>query len=149
MPPIEVYISTNQGVSWSHHSTPVQRGDSSHGLWEPHIQQLWWFGQMIANTDMHSGNLSFFLDDALPLMPCPSYDMLPMLYRPDNSGGLSVLDYQPPPPRPGVLSEWRKAATWATTLWERVAAHPEISRDFRDIAGANRTTLLRLRERFE
>ncbi|GGA26008.1 RICIN domain-containing protein [Dyella nitratireducens] len=37
-PAIEVYTSTNQGVSWSYHSTPVQRGDSSHGLWEPEFE---------------------------------------------------------------------------------------------------------------
>ena len=37
-PAIEVYTSTNQGVSWSYHSTPVQRGDSSHGLWEPDFE---------------------------------------------------------------------------------------------------------------
>ena len=37
-PAIEVYISTNQGASWSYHSTPVQRGDSSHGLWEPQFE---------------------------------------------------------------------------------------------------------------
>jgi len=37
-PAIEVYSSTNQGVSWSYHSTPVQRGDSSHGLWEPQFE---------------------------------------------------------------------------------------------------------------
>lgn len=113
-----------------------------------YIRQLWWFGQMIANTDMHFGNLSFFLDDAMPLTPCPSYDMLPMLYRPDNSGGLSVRDYQPPPPRPDVLSHWQSAAAWATSFWERVATHPEISRGFRDIAGENQIKLLRLRERF-
>ncbi|RDS79441.1 hypothetical protein DWU98_17945 [Dyella monticola] len=37
-PAIEVYTSTNQGVSWSYHSTPVQGGDSSHGLWEPEFE---------------------------------------------------------------------------------------------------------------
>lgn len=113
-----------------------------------HIQQLWWFGQMIANTDMHFGNLSFFLDDALPLLPCPSYDMLPMLYRPDSSGGLSVRDYQPLPPRPDALRTWQDAAMWATAFWESVAVHPEISGDFRGIAGDNRSKLMRLRERF-
>ncbi|XRD91069.1 type II toxin-antitoxin system HipA family toxin YjjJ [Dyella nitratireducens] len=113
-----------------------------------YVQRLWWFGQMIANTDMHFGNLSFFLDDAVPLTPCPSYDMLPMLYRPGSSGGLPVRDYQPPPPRPDVLSPWQEAAVWATAFWERVAAHPEISRDFREIARSNQAKLIQLRARF-
>jgi len=112
------------------------------------IQRLWWFGQMIANTDMHFGNLSFFLDDALPLTPCPSYDMLPMLYRPDSSGGLPVRDYQPPPPRPDAFLPWQQAAMQATLFWERVAAHAQISENFRHIAAANLATLLRMRERF-
>jgi hypothetical protein len=34
-PAVEVYVSTNQGVSWTYHSTPVLAGDGSHGLWEP------------------------------------------------------------------------------------------------------------------
>jgi hypothetical protein len=112
------------------------------------IQLLWWFGQMIANTDMHFGNLSFFLDDALPLTPCPSYDMLPMLYRPDSSGGLPARDYQPPPPRPDAFLPWQQAAMQATVFWERVATHAQISENFRRIASANRETLLHLRERF-
>ncbi|MCP1372642.1 RICIN domain-containing protein [Dyella lutea] len=37
-PAIEVYTSTDQGHSWSYHSTPVIGGDSSHGLWEPEFE---------------------------------------------------------------------------------------------------------------
>lgn len=37
-PAIEVYTSSNQGASWVYHSTPVVRGDSSHGLWEPEFE---------------------------------------------------------------------------------------------------------------
>ena len=52
------------------------------GLIEPddvdRIQCLWWFGRLIANTDMHTGNLSFRPQGTLALAPI--YDMLPMLY---------------------------------------------------------------------
>ena len=37
-PAIEVYISTDQGATWSYHSTPVLGGDNSHGLWEPEFE---------------------------------------------------------------------------------------------------------------
>lgn len=37
-PAIEMYISTNQGASWTYHSTPVLGGDNSHGLWEPEFE---------------------------------------------------------------------------------------------------------------
>jgi len=112
------------------------------------IQQLWWFGQMIGNTDMHFGNLSLFLDDALPLTPCPSYDMLPMLYRPASSGSMPPRDYQPPPPFPAALSYWQQAAAWATVFWQRVAEHTDVSADFRGIASDNHARLARLRQRF-
>lgn len=112
------------------------------------IQQLWWFGQMIGNTDMHFGNLAFFLDDALPLTPCPSYDMLPMLYRPASSGSMPPRDYQPPPPIPAALLQWQQAAVWATAFWQRVAEHADVSTDFRSIADDNRAHMVHLRQRF-
>lgn len=34
-PAIEIYTSGDEGNTWSYSSTPVQRGDASHGLWEP------------------------------------------------------------------------------------------------------------------
>lgn len=37
-PAIEVYVSTDEGVSWTYHSTPVIGGDSNHGLWEPEFE---------------------------------------------------------------------------------------------------------------
>lgn len=37
-PAIEVYTSSNEGASWTYHSTPVIGGDSSHGLWEPEFE---------------------------------------------------------------------------------------------------------------
>ncbi len=35
VPSVEVYVSLDEGRSWRFHSTVVQRGDRSHGLWEP------------------------------------------------------------------------------------------------------------------
>ena len=35
VPAIEISISTDAGATWSYSSTPVTRGDSTHGLWEP------------------------------------------------------------------------------------------------------------------
>lgn len=32
---IEVYRSTNDGITWAYSSTPVSGGSSTHGLWEP------------------------------------------------------------------------------------------------------------------
>jgi hypothetical protein len=112
------------------------------------VEQLWWFGQLIGNTDMHFGNLSFFLDRTLPLSLCPSYDMLPMCYRPGTSGNLPAEVHQPKPPAPANLPFWQRAGAWAATFWQRVAAHADISTEFRVLADHNHGQVERLRERF-
>jgi hypothetical protein len=108
----------------------------------------WWFGRMIANTDMHFGNLCFFLDESLPLELTPSYDMLPMLYRPASSGELVVRTFRMPTPTPADLLYWTAAAEWAEVYWQRVAQHDDISDDFRQIAEFNGETISRMRRRF-
>jgi hypothetical protein len=112
------------------------------------VRERWWFGRLIGNTDMHFGNLSFFLDNALPLLLTPSYDMLPMLYRPASSGEVVAREFQVPVPTPAILPVWRTVAAWAETYWQRVAAHAEISHDFRMIAEANLQAVERMRARF-
>jgi len=112
------------------------------------VTRLWWFGQLIANTDMHYGNLSCFLDDTLPLTLCPSYDMLPMQYRPGASGHLPTAPLQARPPRPDVLAQWRQAAAWAADYWRRVGEHAQISTAFREIAAINHEQVERIRQRF-
>jgi len=113
------------------------------------VRRRWWFGRMIGNTDMHFGNLCFFLGDTLPLRLAPNYDMLPMLYRPSGSGAIVHRDYVPPPPLPADMPYWRQAAEWAEVFWRRVAEHPEVSADFRSVAHENADAVTRSRRRFE
>jgi len=49
--------------------------------------QLFAFGTLIGNADMHAGNLSFVSDTGRPYSLSPAYDMLPMAFSP-TSGGL-------------------------------------------------------------
>lgn len=113
------------------------------------VQRRWWFGRLIGNTDMHFGNLGFHLDDALPWVPSPSYDMLPMLYRPDGGGAVAARTFDPPPPLPAALAHWRQAAAWASQFWRRAAEHAAISDGFRQIAGNNGARVDALRRRFD
>ncbi|WP_232023566.1 HipA domain-containing protein [Thiomicrorhabdus aquaedulcis] len=48
------------------------------------VQVVYAFGKFIANTDMHNGNLAFFLDPLTfkPTGLAPFYDVLPMHYMP-------------------------------------------------------------------
>lgn len=112
------------------------------------VRQRWWFGRLIANTDMHFGNLSFFLGRGLPLPLTPSYDMLPMLYRPGGSGAVVPREFLPAVPVPGAMHAWQTAAAWANDYWLRVAVHDAVSDDFQRIAAANAALIARARDRF-
>ena len=54
------------------------------------VQKLYAFGVLIGNADMHTGNLSFFVDDVTNVEPeytlAPVYDMLPRSLAPRPSG---------------------------------------------------------------
>lgn len=113
------------------------------------IHLRWWFGRMIGNTDMHFGNLGFYLDGALPLTLAPGYDMLPMLYRPASNGALVPRAFEPPPPTPAAQPHWNQAAALAEQYWHAVARHAEVSAAFRAIAATNRSLLRAARRRFD
>jgi hypothetical protein len=101
------------------------------------ITLAWWFGKLIANTDMHDGNLAFVPG----LMLAPIYDMLPMMYAPANSGEVPAPAYQPALPLPAEQQLWQQAAAAATHYWRRCAQDSRISTDFRAICQKNCDTL--------
>ena len=147
---LAAWSDAHDGVrdSWPQAAERMQRGGwLDIGALEQ-IRQRWWFGRMIGNTDMHFGNLGFFLDGTLPLQLAPGYDMLPMLYRPAANGSIAPREYQPPTPLPAALPHWRQTAAWGATFWQRVAEHPRLSPDFRRIAIDNQSRLDSLRQRF-
>lgn len=100
------------------------------------IVTLWCFGNLIANADMHAGNLAF-LPAAGKLEIAPAYDMLPMLYAPARGGEVPTPEFKPRLPLPGTEPAWRRAAEAAMRLWGVCATHEAISRDFREIARRN------------
>ena len=95
------------------------------------------YGQLIANTDRHYGNISLVLkgdDWALS----PTYDMLPMLYAPVG-GELVPRDFagRPLQPTAATLGEWAEALTLARAFWQAAAADERVSAGFRAIAAEN------------
>lgn len=95
------------------------------------------YGQLIANTDRHYGNISLVLkDDDWALSP--TYDMLPMLYAP-VSGELVPRDFasRPQQPTAATLGEWDEAQRLARVFWQAAAADARVSADFRAIAAEN------------
>ena len=95
------------------------------------------YGQLIANTDRHYGNISLVLDgDDWALSP--TYDMLPMLYAPVG-GELVARDFtqRALQPSAATLSEWAQAQALAHRFWQAVAQDARVSAPFRAIAQEN------------
>lgn len=96
--------------------------------------QLWCFGQLIANTDMHFGNLSFFLEEDFPASLAPCYDMLPMQFRPAPSGEVPQTQFKPKRPLPENESTWNQMRPLALEFWKMLATDSRISKEFQIIA---------------
>ncbi|RJT44860.1 type II toxin-antitoxin system HipA family toxin YjjJ [Rahnella woolbedingensis] len=102
------------------------------------IEQIYAFGKLIANSDMHQGNLSF-IDPAIdPLKQAlsisPVYDMLPMAFAPTNAGAMRR-EISPLKLDPLVSKEkWLNAQAWALAFWEKVESDAAISAEFRQLA---------------
>lgn len=97
------------------------------------IEQLWHFGKLIANTDMHEGNLSFRPGLAL----APAYDMLPMMYAPERGVELPEREFTPMPPLPSERPAWAAARSAAISFWESAATDSRISAEFRALCSIN------------
>jgi hypothetical protein len=110
------------------------------------IHRLWWFGRLIANTDMHLGNLSFRPSRGR-LKPAPVYDMLPMCYAPLPGGELPVPEWTPPLPLPSHRDHWLVACRAAVRFWDLVAADTRIGAAVRGLGLAHGRGLRELAER--
>ena len=97
------------------------------------VARIWHFGQLIGNTDMHEGNLSFRPGLSL----APVYDMLPMKYAPVRGVELPEREFVPRLPLPDETALWTEAAHAAIVFWEAAGADRRISAAFRVICKAN------------
>jgi hypothetical protein len=98
------------------------------------IVRLHCFGELIGNTDMHFGNVSFFLPDERPLPLCPVYDMLPMRFRPTGTGEVREVSLTPNLPRPENEFAWQEMWPVAQNYWKTLAQSEKVSVAFRGIA---------------
>ncbi|MDG4811449.1 HipA domain-containing protein [Hydrogenovibrio sp. 3SP14C1] len=94
------------------------------------IEVAYAFGKYIANSDMHNGNFSFFMEDLTLSGATPIYDMLPMAFMPVQ-GELRNPELMAPK-FIDVSNEARtNALSMAIQFWARVAEHDLISQDFK------------------
>lgn len=94
----------------------------------------WAFGQLIANSDMHLGNVSALNCGGRPFELAPIYDMLPMHFSPNSAGDLpsTTFNIAVNPNVPKVC--WQTAYVAADDFWRRVLASRFISRHFKSLA---------------
>jgi hypothetical protein len=101
---------------------------------EIHWRQL--FGRLVANTDMHPGNLAFFVRGTRVIDLAPAYDMAPALYAP-LLGHLREPAFEPPVPSPADAPHWEDVCAAAQEVWSHLANDDRVSAAFRTIARAN------------
>ncbi len=138
-------IGYDSRSAWVHAARELQRDGLINAKAAAAIQRLHAFGELIGNSDMHAGNLAFWLDDALPFRLAPAYDMLPMLWAPSVQGELVERTLAPPPPLPAARELWQEAAEWAALFWGRVAEDARLSAEFGHFARTAALVLERLR----
>lgn len=137
---LEAIAAEFAGVNgnWVAIATTLQKEKMISKVTLERIGELYAFGKLIANGDMHQGNLSFIDPPVIPgklaFHLSPVYDMLPMTFAPDRSGNMKrqvisvVID-------PLVSkAQWLKAQRWATDFWGAVESDPMISEAFRQLA---------------
>lgn len=112
------------------------------------LRVIGWFGDLIANNDMHAGNIGLHLSDQRPLRLAPVYDMLPMRFRPSANGEVVAREYEVRLPLPEQRSDWRRAAVMALDFWQAILDDPDISGDFQRIAEKAKQTLGNAARRF-
>lgn len=118
---------------WSESAAALLRAGRIEAADARELRFLAAFGELIANTDMHLGNVSFTLGDAGRLRLAPAYDMLPMAYAPVGEGWSRRAAYRGEP-RAAYADQWLSAVPVARAYWARVAGDRRISRAFRRIA---------------
>lgn len=91
------------------------------------------FGALTANTDRHFGNITLFDDFEGALRLAPVYDMLPMLFAPQNEQ-IVPRQFEPGPVRAAWLPVWARARSLAEAYWERLSDDERLSREFRELS---------------
>ncbi len=91
------------------------------------------FAMQTANTDRHFGNLALFDRYTGRHELAPVYDMLPMLFAPQNDQLIERV-FTPPDPTAEGLSVWSRARELAEQYWELLVADQRISPEFRAVS---------------
>lgn len=129
------FIGLNEAGNWAQ---AVERG-AEFGMFSEtdleRVRRLCDFGRVIGNSDMHFGNLSFTLGDALPFRLAPIYDMLPMAYAPQRDLTTMKQEALTTFPSNDAVRDLAKR------FWLRLADDSRLSENFRSLARQNAARL--------
>jgi len=134
------YVGQGNG-SWADVAQRLFAGKWINTLDRDQMIRLHCFGQLIANSDMHWGNLSFYLPEVVPFPLAPVYDMLPMFFRPSSTGEVVTRQFEPKLPKPEIQAEWLEMYPLALKYWQQVQQGVEFSKEFQQIAGQAKLSL--------
>jgi hypothetical protein len=118
-------------------------------LGDDECDQLSWvgvFGDLIANTDMHYGNVSLFSNLKGEYRLAPLYDMLPMLYAPVGDE-VREREFTPGIPGTAAAAQWKSASNAAVIFWRTVGEDARVSAEFRAIAVENHAKVAAVAEK--
>ena len=130
--------------SWADTSESLFRQKKIDEITYKKIVWLETFGRLIGNTDRNHGNISFFCDGEKIKGLAPVYDMLPMMYAPQQNQLVPRL-FNPDPKKFSEISVWNDALIAAQVFWSQVHHHPQISEEFKVLIAENESKLLPLR----
>jgi len=102
------------------------------------VKNIWAFGRLINNTDMHLGNLSLGIEgNVFRLLPV--YDMCSMGFAPKSNGEVMPFTYALPDIKSADLKEkgLLSVTTAARDFWCRVEKDKRISDEFKQFITAN------------
>ena len=140
---LEAAILPTTSTDWGDAGDKMQAQGWVDGGVAAQLRTIWAFGKLIANADMHKGNVSF-VPEASSLRVAPVYDMLPMAYAPLAGGEIPKTVYAPGLPAPKDREAWLAASRAAQMFWESAAADVRISIRFRAVCDTNLHELRRL-----
>jgi HipA-like C-terminal domain len=114
------------------------------------VETLWAFGTLMANTDMHGGNLSFMAEQGQPCGPyalAPAYDMGCMAFAPTAGGDLPVRELGLNISEEVPAVAWQQALVMAQAFLQQLQRCGELSAGFRPCLAALNARLAQAAER--
>lgn len=119
--------------SWSMISRALAAGKMIPETLLDRIRFLELFGEYIANSDMHSYNLSFITRGLHVIDLAPAYGMTCMLFMPKHYQIIPI-EFNPPLPMVGDKHIWGQVYNAAIDFWDEVISDVRISPSFKKIA---------------